>query len=63
MGRLFVEILIASVLIGILALVPQNVRAEIGDVLKSFSAPEGTQPNGLALDGSNLWMYSCMKET
>ncbi len=61
-GKLFIGILLASVLIGILAIVPQNVRAEIGDVVNSFSAPEGTQPNGLAWDGSNLWMSSYMKE-
>jgi len=41
-GKLFIGILLVSVLIGILAVVPQNIRAEIGDVVKSFSAPEGT---------------------
>ena len=56
--KLFIGILLASVLIGILAVVPQNVRAEIGDVVNSFSAPEGTWPSGLAWDGSNLWMSS-----
>ena len=38
------------------------VSAATGDVIKSFSAPPGTQPNGLACDGSSLWMSSYMKE-
>jgi len=29
-------------------------------IIKSFSAPSGTQPNGLAWDGENLWMSSYM---
>jgi len=62
MRRLFVAILIASIIIGILMFFPENIKAEIGDVINSFSAPEGTQPNGLAWDANNLWMSSYMKE-
>jgi hypothetical protein len=61
-NKLFVVILLASVLIGILTVIPEQVRAATGDVVKSFSTPIGTQPNGLAWDGSNLWMSSYMRE-
>ena len=46
----------------LLAAMSGAVNAATGDVIKSFSAPAGTQPSGLAWDGSNLWMSSYMKE-
>jgi hypothetical protein len=58
----FVVLLLASVLIGMLAVVPKEARAATGDVINSFPAPTGTQPNGLTWDGSNLWMSSYMSE-
>ena len=41
-------------------IVPENANAEFGNIINFFSAPEGTQPNGLAWDGNNLWMSSYM---
>ncbi|MCD4766780.1 MAG: fibronectin type III domain-containing protein [Methanosarcinales archaeon] len=61
MSKLFIVILTISLLIGMPGIVLENANAEFGDVINSSSAPEGTQPNGLAWDGDNLWMSSYMQ--
>jgi streptogramin lyase len=35
----------------------------LGQVIRSFAAPAGTQPNGLAWDGNNLWMSSYISQS
>ena len=42
-------------------IVLENANAEFGNIIIFFDAPEGTQPNGLAWDGNNLWMSSYMQ--
>jgi cardiolipin synthase len=40
----------------------KHTGMDVGDLIRSFPAPTGTQPNGLAWDGSFLWMSSYMRE-
>jgi len=61
MSKLFIVILTISLLIGMPGIVLQNANAEFGNIIIFFDAPEGTQPNGLAWDGNNLWMSSYMQ--
>jgi len=61
MNKLFIVILTISILIGMPGIVLENANAEFGNIIIFFDAPEGTQPNGLAWDGNNLWMSSYMQ--
>lgn len=56
------QCLALAVCIVLLEVIGVSVSSATGNVVRSFPAPEGTQPNGLAWDGSNLWMSSYMLE-
>lgn len=63
MSKLFIVILTINFLIGMPGIVPENANAEFGNIITLIHAPEGTQPNGLAWDGNNLWMSSYMQNS
>ena len=47
-----------AIAVALAAMTCARVTSGAGYIVKSFPAPAGTQPNGLAWDGHHLWMSS-----